>query len=459
MSSSSKRTGGWVFFVIAMGIGVGLAPIDAAWAGDVDKLYEALEKAAAESGDVPALAKKFVPTVKGATKEAKEGLPEKLTEEYNLAEMTLEEDKMAMLARMTCLVYLAAKEVGDSGLYGAARMLLWQKLFDTAGSPTMDMDDKVEEGGKLAKNWSSIWEDLFLTVMKEHGVMEAKGDTASMKQYMDQMEIMAKGWQKATGKDDLLKKFEDFKEALEKWKKLSPEERSVKKDAEAAYQRADERLKHKELHPAQSILETAAIPKFEKIKDLRGLMKCWFLLAKVFEAMKQFWKIEECVEKAKEYAAQVKDVGFTSECDSYLKTLKDKGVDTTKNPFTMPGNLADPVKIKLKPAYGQVRESRPLPQALENHYFWRPVDLETGTDDEGKPKYAKKLPFPGPSIYWLIWKGGADLKLAEDEKGTRGRNFKVGKFTPSKETVNILYWDADKNKNVIRPYKLLAIEN
>ncbi|MHC4777248.1 MAG: hypothetical protein ACYTFG_01585 [Planctomycetota bacterium] len=458
MSFRKRGTGsGLILPLVTIGLlFVGLAaPVHA---GDAQGLYDALEKKAGEGEDVPALAKGFVATVKGASKEAKENIKDLLQEKYNLAKMTLEDTEITRIAKMTSILVLAGKEAGETGVYGNARMVLWQELFDTAGSATMDTEEKIAEGAILAKNWQHIWEDLFLTVMREHGVMEAKGDEASMKQYMDQLEIMAKGWKSAHEKDDLLKKYEGFKEALEKWKKLSPEDRDVKKRAESGFKRAEERLKHNELQPAKSIIESVVIPNYEKIKDLRGLMKTYMLKAKVHKALKENWLIGECVEKAIEYADQVKDVGFKSEAQNFLDTLKKEGIDTTKNPFTQPGNLEKEVTIKLKPAYGQVRESRPLPQCFDNHYFWRAVDLETGNDDKGKPKSIKQLPFPGPMTFWLHWKGGSEIQIADDEAGKRARTFKVGKFSPVKETVNIAYWDGVKNKNVNRPYKLMVVE-
>jgi hypothetical protein len=362
------------------------------------------------------------------------------------------------VARITSILALAGQENKNVLFFANCRMVIWQDMFDLAGSVTMDIEEKVEEATKLAKIWEPMWEDLFKAVMSAHGQAEAKGDTATMKQYLEQLEIMAKAAKAGLGKDDLLQQYEKFKEALEKWKDLTPEQRELKKQAEAGYERAKQRYEDKELAPAESILETNAIPKFEKLGDDRGVCKCLLLMAKVKVALKKAHEVEALLERAEKLAKKNGDQGFIDEIIKYRSELKEQKVDTTKNPFTTKENLGDEVKVVLKPKYGQARESRPLPQSLDNHHFWRAVDLQTGLDKDNKPQNIYKMPFPQPSQFFLIW-DQKDVKIATDEKGAGSAPFKFGKFSPEKARVTLQYWNNDKNKNIPLMYEFLAIEN
>jgi hypothetical protein len=446
-------------FVLAAVLGTVLGG-NLAVAGDESGLLEAIQKADDGTGDVKEIAKKLVTAVKGASPEVHEAATEKIREEYNMAKMAMEDDKAAQIARWAMIFCLAAKEGKNTTLFANVRMILWQDLFDIAGSATMDVQEKVDETVKLAKWWEPLWDGLFEQVMKTHGQEEAKGNTATMKQYQEQMEIMAKAKEKAFGKKDLLETYETFMKALESLKDLTPQQREIKMQADKGYKLAKHRYEGKEYNPAKSILETNVIPKYEKIGDLRGVMKAKYLLAEVYLELKQPWKIKELLDEIIKIAEKLGDEGFKAQCQEFLQKLKTEGVDLTKNPFTTAKNLGDEEKIKLKPAYGQVRESRPLPHSWENHYFWRPTDLQRGVNKDGKPNDVFKLPFPQPAQFFLIWtQKGRDVIIAKDEKGVGPTPFKYGIFSANKVKVTMLYFDYEKNKNVPMPYEMLAIEN
>jgi len=456
MSWLTVRFRGWVSGLPA------LAVLLAFFAGeargqDAEALIEEAKKAD-DGGDAKEIAKKLVPLLKKASKELLEEIPLKLGEDYKTAKLSLDWESAGKVARITSILALAGSEAKNVLFFANCRMVIWQDLFDLAGSVTMDVEEKVEEAHKLAKMWEPMWEDLFKAVMSAHGQAEAKGDTATMKQYLEQLEIMARAGKEAIGKEDMYNSYEKFKEALEKWKDLSPEQRDLKKLGEAGYERAKHRYEDKEFSPAESILETNAIPKFKKLGDDRGVCKSLLLLAKVKVALKKAHEVEEILEKAYKLADEMGDEGFKKEIDEYRAELKSQNVDTTKNPFSEPDSLYDEVRIALKPKYGQARESRPLPQSFDNHHFWRPVDLETGLDKDNKPKNNKKLPFPQPLQYFLIW-NQKDVKIAKDESGTGGRIFKPGKFKATRERVTLQYWNPEKDKIVPMMYEFLAIEN
>ncbi|MHC5038195.1 MAG: hypothetical protein ACYTHM_12840, partial [Planctomycetota bacterium] len=268
------------------------------------------------------------------------------------------------------------------------------------------------------------------------------------------------------GREDLQKKLEVFKKGGKKWtpapKTKDPGEKPVadpeKKAAEDAYALAQRRAEKKAFQPAETILETKVIPLFEKHKDDAGSMKAYLLMAKVKEGLGKTHEILDWLEKSQALAEKRGDEAFKKACEDYLKDLKTRKVNLARTPFSNPENLGPMETISLKPASGQTRASRPLPQAFDNPYFWRLVVLRRGKDAEGKRTDVVNLDFPDPTF--LIWTPKErEVQIATDGDGKGGRPFTYGKNDPKTEKLLLHCFDHEKGKQLRKPYELLVVEN
>jgi hypothetical protein len=239
-----------------------------------------------------------------------------------------------------------------------------------------------------------------------------------------------------------------------------PEKQKSVRDLEKSLALARKRLEAKQAGLAENILQDKVVPGFEKQGEKRGLMRACFLLGKVKESLGKPSEVLAWVERAKTIASSLRDESFAADCEAYLKSLKEKGVLLAKTPFTDPANLGAEKTVALAAANARGAGTRPLPQAFENPYFWRAVDLQRGVDEKGKKRDVAKLPFPGPSEFYLIWTPkGRDVRLARDDGGAGGRPFRYGRNKPEAVRVDLFYRNKAKGRNEARRYEFLAVEN
>jgi len=359
-------------------------------AGEEEALLQALDKAAQSGKPFKEMTAEAKPAVQAAQKPGHDAALAKLKDEYSSAKSMLEEKTIASAALRISILAQAATELGNTALFGDCRLIPWQELFDLSESSALDRAQQVEAATKLAKLWQPLWDNLFDEVLRQHRAAETRGDAAGMKTCITQMELLAEAAQKAFSREDMALKAKSFKEALEKFKSLPPEQREVKQEADEALQRARHKFEAKEFQPAKDVLDNKAIPLFEKLKDKRGLAQCYLLHAEIREGEKAYGEILDWLEKAKTFAAESADMALINEIAEYEKKLREREkageLELTKNPFVVEKNFGPEEVIKLSPQYGPVKDSRPLPQTFDNPYFWRPVDLEMNKmDEKGKP--------------------------------------------------------------------------
>jgi len=283
-----------------------------------DDLLQSVRLAAKTCTELKAAVDRVVPQMKRASREERSKAAGSLKEMYGERIGEGEENGLGEVARLAVILALAARKAGDTALFGDVRMILWQDLFDIAGALTFDREDKVDEAARRAKMWEPLWEDLFFHVMGERDRAEDNDDGDLIRQYLNQLEIMAEATKQAFGRDGLSRKLQSYRALLEKKKALNEEARKTLKEAEGGLKLARDRYETKQYDLAESILKTKVIPLFKGIGWKRGWMRSVLLLARVKEGAGNFGEIKGLLEIAGKLARELEDGGVQREIEDCL---------------------------------------------------------------------------------------------------------------------------------------------
>jgi hypothetical protein len=257
-----------------------------ALASDSCPLVQAIREEYSLEKDVHEIAARLAPRINAAWKKTREDLPAGIRDRYDCGRKTKNARMMEKCTHLASVLILATKAAGDTQFHGNMRMILWQHLFDLARGKSIPLEEKVKKGAWLAKLWEHVWEDLFLVTMREHGVMEAKGDRAGMMKYQSQLEIMAKGWEMAFKKAELVNAYNNFMGSLEKWLRFGQIRKKIEETgekAEFAYMEALLSFWNGDPVSAERVLTEQAIPGFKYISDTMAQLRCYDLLILITE--------------------------------------------------------------------------------------------------------------------------------------------------------------------------------
>ncbi|MHC4600924.1 MAG: hypothetical protein ACYS47_18175 [Planctomycetota bacterium] len=421
--------------------------------GGSDVLLEAIRKASLAEGRFEDQVVHALPAVKVADEKALDEARVKLEAMYAGARDEANEEGVVKTARWICILAFAAKRAGKRGILGKCRLVVWQEVCDLAGSAL----PSEEEAAVLAKNWEPFWEDLFLEVMADYAEKEGEGDEEGKARCLDQLELIADAERRAFSREGLSEKLTRFRDGIRKTETLTPERRAVKRDAEDSLVLAKTRVREKSYDLALSILTDKTIPLFEKIEDKRGLMRAYFLRVRAFDKLGRHASIRDELDRVLDLAAEVGDDGFAARCREYESDLTSRGITLARSPLLKPGNFGEVVTGKLQVRFGRVQETRPLPQAFHNIYFWPAFELAREPGEVKDVLKAKRLPFPPPSVYFLVWRGKS-VKIANNATGKGGQRFRYGRTHPETNILTLSYWDEKAGRNAGIRYSLRAVE-